>query len=59
MDLHSPLPNREIAILESRVDHLETEISYLNRLLMECGFEKGIETLKWSAEEMLREDSNP
>ena len=44
-----------IAVLESRVDHLETELSYLNKVLMECGFQEGIATLKMSAEELLRE----
>ena len=46
--------NKQIAMLESLIDHLKTELSYLNQLLVECGFTNGIETLKQSAEEMLR-----
>lgn len=46
--------NHELAVLESRIDHLETEFSYLNQLLIDCGFEEGIRTLKVSAEEMLK-----
>lgn len=48
-------PNTINAVLESRIDHLETEISYLNNLLVECGFPDGIATLKISAEELIRE----
>src|SRR5690242_7727856 len=38
--------NNHIAVLESRVDHLETELSYLNKILIQCGFTDGISTLK-------------
>lgn len=44
-----------IARLQSRVDHLETELSYLNDLLIRCGFDEGIETLKSTAEELAEE----
>jgi hypothetical protein len=47
--------NHHIAALESRVDHLETELSYLNKILIQCGFTEGIATLKESALEMLQE----
>ena len=47
--------NQNIAVLESYVDHLETELSYLNHLLVRCGFTEGISTLKWTAEELIRE----
>ncbi len=47
--------SNHIAILESRVDHLETEISYLNKILVRCGFPEGIVTLKQTANEMLSE----
>lgn len=47
--------NHHIAVLESRVDHLETELSYLNKILMQCGFPEGIVTLKESVMEMLQE----
>lgn len=44
-----------IAGLQSRIDHLETELSYLNELLTQCGFPEGIKTLKMSAEELVEE----
>ena len=47
--------NNNIAALESHVDHLETELSYLNHLLIRCGFPEGIATLKMTAEELLKE----
>ncbi len=46
--------NNKIAVLESLVDHLKTELSYLNQLLVECGFSEGIITLKQAAEEMIK-----
>jgi hypothetical protein len=46
--------NKKIATLESLVDHLKTELSYLNQILVECGFSEGVNTLKLAAEEMLR-----
>ncbi|MBI5273358.1 MAG: hypothetical protein HY861_05180 [Chlamydiia bacterium] len=48
--------HHQVAVLESRVDHLETEISYLNKILIRCGFQDGIATLKYSVEELLKED---
>lgn len=47
-----------IAALESRIDYLETEFSYLNQLLIQCGFPEGIATLKRTAEELIEETSN-
>ncbi len=47
--------NNHIAALESRVDHLETELSYLNKILIQCGFPEGVATLKESVMEMLEE----
>lgn len=47
--------NNHIAVLESQVDHLETELSYLNKILIQCGFPEGIATLKESVMEMLQE----
>lgn len=44
-----------VAKLESQTDHLEAELTYLNRLLFDVGFPKGIETLKITAEELLAE----
>ena len=46
-----------IAALESRIDHLETELSYLNKILVKCGFSEGITTLKMTVEEMLMEQN--
>lgn len=46
--------SKKIATLESLVDHLKTELSYLNQILVECGFSDGIATLKQSAEDLLR-----
>lgn len=43
------------AHLESYIDYLETELSYLQDLLKRCGFPEGIQTLKESAEELLLE----
>lgn len=45
---------KKIASLESLVDYLKTEITYLNQILVDCGFSEGITTLKQSAEELLR-----
>lgn len=44
-----------IAFLESQVDMLESELSHLNELLLQCGFSEGIMTLKMSVEELLAE----
>lgn len=50
--------NKQIASYESRIDYLEAELSYLNRLLVDVGFPEGIVTLKLSAEELLKEKSH-
>ena len=47
--------NRKIAGLETKVDFLESELSYLNTLLTQCGFSHGIQTLKLTVEEILNE----
>jgi len=41
---------KRLACLETREDHLITEIEYLNDLLIQVGFERGITTLKAAAE---------
>ncbi len=46
----------KIARLESKVDLLESELSYLNHILIECGFPEGIATLKMTVEELLIEN---
>jgi hypothetical protein len=43
------------ALLESKVDLIEAELSYLNDLLVQCGFSGGIESLKVAANEVLKE----
>ena len=48
----------KIAILESRVDYLESEMSYVNDLLIKCGFPEGLVTLKATAEELLTEQED-
>ncbi|MBM3195999.1 MAG: hypothetical protein FJZ62_04570 [Chlamydiae bacterium] len=48
----------EIARLQTKLDHFETEWSYLDRILLECGFRKGIMTLKKTVENMIYENGN-
>ena len=47
--------SKEFARLESKVDILETEITYLDTMLKKSGFPKGIDTLKRTVEELLSE----
>jgi hypothetical protein len=47
--------NRDFARLESKVDLLETELSYLDTMLKKSGFPNGISTLKETVEELLAE----
>ena len=47
--------NKKIAALESLVDHLKTELTYIHQLMKACGFPDGIATLKETAEELLKE----
>lgn len=47
---------KTIASLESKVDMLEAELSYLNLILTHCGFPEGINTLKSTVEELLSEN---
>lgn len=46
-----------IAQLESKVDLLEAELEYINRLLLEVGFPNGTEGLKEAIEEVLRSEN--
>lgn len=50
--------NKKLAALESLVDHLKTELSYLNEILIRCGFSEGISTLKQTVEEVLSEEAS-
>ena len=45
-----------VASLESKVDMLESELMYLNDMLVRCGFPNGIATLKETVQELLAED---
>ena len=47
----------KIAQLESQVDLLEAELSYLNEILVRCGFQQGITTLKATVEDFLLEEA--
>jgi hypothetical protein len=47
--------SKKVAALESKVDHLETELTYIHGLLVQCGFPEGIKTLKETAEELISE----
>lgn len=38
--------NNMIASLQSKIDHLETELSYVHEMLVKVGFENGITTIK-------------
>jgi type II secretory pathway component PulJ len=48
---------KTIAKLVSKIDHLETELVYLNRILIQAGFPEGIRTLKDTVEELLEVSS--
>lgn len=54
MSIHKELDNK-IAFLETQVDLLETELSYIDTILLQCGFPEGIKTLKKTVEELLTE----
>ncbi len=47
---------KRISELETLNDQLVAELSYLDRLLKEVGFEKGLATLKMAAQELLNEE---
>jgi hypothetical protein len=49
----------KVAYLETKVDMLESELSYLNDMLVRCGFPEGIMTLKATVEELLAEEGSP
>lgn len=50
---------QELARLESKLDVLETEISYLDKMLRQSGFPDGINTLKSTVQELLKEVNGP
>ena len=43
------------ALLESKVDWLETELDQLNALLKKCGFPEGVKSLKVAVGEFLKD----
>jgi hypothetical protein len=47
----------KVACLESKVDMLESELTYLNGMLVRCGFPDGISTLKETVQELLSEEA--
>lgn len=42
-----------LASLQSKIESLESELHYLNKILIEYGFPEGIKTLKDAVEEVL------
>ncbi|MCI0382616.1 MAG: hypothetical protein L0207_06170 [Chlamydiae bacterium] len=48
--------NNKVANLESKLDLVESELSYLNKILVECGFPEGIQTLKQTVEDLLSQE---
>jgi hypothetical protein len=47
-----------VASQESKIDMLESELMYLNDMLVKCGFPEGIKTLKETVQELLSEDES-
>ncbi len=47
-----------VASLESKIDMLEAELTYLNDMLVRCGFPEGVKTLKETVVELLAEDAS-
>jgi uncharacterized coiled-coil protein SlyX len=54
--VHQQLKAR-VASLESKIDMLESELTYLNDMLVRCGFPEGVITLKETVHELLAEDA--
>ena len=52
---HKDKLEAKIAVLESKVDYLESEIGHIDQLLLRCGFPDGLETLRETVEEILKE----
>lgn len=57
MDNKEQQLNARVATLESHVDMLESELTYLNDMLVRCGFSEGIKTLKETVVELLEEEA--
>lgn len=50
---------KRISELESLNDQLLTEIRFLDQLLKQVGFEEGLKTLKFAAQELIDQDKKP
>ena len=50
---------RKVAVLESKLDLVESELSHLDGILRQCGFPGGIVTLKTTVEELIAETKIP
>ena len=50
---------KKIAKLESICDQLQSEMRYLDQLLVEVGFEEGLKTLKSAALELIDKKKPP
>ena len=46
----------KIALQESQLDQLGTELSFLQEQLIRCGFPEGIKTLKETVKELLESE---
>jgi len=49
---------KKIAKLESLNDQLQAELRYLDKLLRQVGFEKGLTSLKFAAKELLEQSND-
>ncbi len=47
----------EVAILETKMDHMQTEMDLLDQLLIKCGFPDGIASLKLAAAALLQDEA--
>ncbi|MGE5196726.1 MAG: hypothetical protein ACM3JI_05295 [Anaerolineae bacterium] len=47
---------KKLSELESINDQLQAEIRYLDELLKQIGFENGLVTLKFAAQELIEQD---
>ncbi len=43
----------KMALLESQMDFMESDMTHLDDMLKECGFPEGLKTLKTSVEEFI------
>lgn len=43
----------KMALLESQMDFMESDMTHLDDMLKECGFSEGLKTLKASVEEFI------